>query len=71
MNPRVGEVSGSLRNMNTFIVFKEIDGTVFVKVQRKEGNITKTRNLTPEEMKALDGLLNEQEFEQHLNQDSF
>jgi hypothetical protein len=52
---------------NTFMVFRQpATGTVAVRVINKDA--TKTRSLTEAEMAALIGLLNESEFEQHIDQ---
>jgi len=52
--------------MNTFRVVKFANGTVAVKVTNQDQ--TAERDLNAEEANALNGLLNESEFEQHISQ---
>lgn len=55
--------------MNTFVVTRQINGVVTVRVVSQDRK--HVRDLNAEEANALNGLLNEQEFEQHISQQPF
>lgn len=56
--------------MNTFIVIRNLSGDVVVSVFDNK-TIDSIRSLTDDEMSKLNGLLNETEFEQQINQEKF
>lgn len=54
--------------MNTFVVSRQVMSNE-VTVRAVNEDRSKVRNLTEDERNALEGLLNEVQFEQHINQE--
>ena len=54
---------------NTFVVTRQLNGLVTIRVVSQDRK--HVRDLNAEEANALNGLLNEAEFEQHISQEPF